>query len=346
MADKVFIGMSGGVDSSVAAYILKKQGYDVTGVTMHLSDKYVKDFDSETVKSANSVAEKIGIGFEELDCISKFEEKVVAPFIATYKKGETPNPCVECNRCIKFSQLDFGNNKIATGHYAQIEFADGRWKLKKSKNLEKDQSYFLYTLSQDILSKVLFPIGQMNKEEVRKIAEEQGFINAHKKDSQDICFIPNGDYVRFIEKHSNIKKTEGDFVDLDGNVFGRHKGIINYTIGQRKGLGLSLKKPMYVVKFNNERNEVILGEDKDLFATTLKVKDFNWLSIENPNTTFEALGRIRYRHKESPCKVTPNTDGTVSIEFSEPQRAITPGQSFVLYDAETDSYVLGGGIIV
>ena len=346
MAKSVFIGMSGGVDSSVAAYILKEQGYDVTGVTMRLCDNYVKSFDSSNIEASKSVCEKLHIDFKDIDCRDAFKKYVVKPFIATYEKGATPNPCVECNKRIKFDLLNNGDNMIATGHYAIIEFADSRYKLRKSTNLQKDQSYFLYALSQDILSKVIFPLGEMDKEQVREIAEKQGFINAHKKDSQDICFIPDGDYASFITNNSNAKYPEGNFVDINGNILGKHKGIIHYTIGQRKGLGLSLKKPMYVSKLDMERNEVVLVSDDELFSNELTVTDFNWLSIENPEKPFRALGRIRYRHKESPCTVTPNLDGTVEVVFDEPQRAITTGQSLVLYDEKTASYVLGGGTII
>lgn len=346
MSKNISIGMSGGVDSSVAAYILKEQGYNVTGVTMCLCDKYVSDFDSSNINAAKSICDKLDIPFKKIDCQTYFDKYVIENFIKTYEQGMTPNPCVECNKHIKFDLLQEKDNMIATGHYAIIEFADNRYKLRKSTNLQKDQSYFLYALSQDILSKVIFPLGEMDKDEVREIAERQGFINAHKKDSQDICFIPDGDYANFILKHSNSKYPEGNFVDVNGNILGRHKGIIHYTIGQRKGLGLALKKPMYVSKLDMNRNEIVLVDDSDLFSRELTATDFNWLSIENPGNPFRALGRIRYRHKESPCSVTPNSDGTVSVQFDEPQRAITAGQSLVLYDEKTATYVLGGGIIL
>lgn len=338
MAKKVRIGMSGGVDSSVAAYILKEQGYDVTGVTMRLCG-------NEAIDDAKSVADKLGIPFESKDCQKEFCAHVIEPFIDTYEQGMTPNPCIECNKHIKFDLLAEGDCLVATGHYANVEFENGRYCLKKSSVMDKDQSYFLYSLSQDMLARVIFPLENLSKDEVRQIAEAQGLVTARKKDSQDICFIPDGDYGRFIEEYKNKKHPEGDFVDTEGNVLGRHKGIINYTIGQRKGLGLSLKKPMYVVKLDMERNEVVLDDNEALFKRELTAGPFNWVSIENPGKPFRALGRIRYRHKESPCTVTPNADGTVSILFDEPQRAITSGQSLVLYDIKTDTYVLGGGPI-
>lgn len=380
MSQKVILGMSGGVDSSVAAYLLKKQGYEVVGLTMRLCEEIVQGTDSESVLLAHSVADRLGIDFLVADYRDEFLEFVINPFIETYEKGMTPNPCIECNRCIKFDLLmndsdegyedDVENTPlVATGHYAIVEapyedanplglsdspkfhalsdFAssDGRWKLRKSTNLEKDQSYFLYTLSQETLSRVIFPLGDMDKAVVREIAEKNGLVNAKRKDSQDICFIQDGDYAGFIARMTGKSYPAGNFVDRNGNILGRHKGIINYTLGQRKGLGLALKKPMYVYKLNMERNEVVLADNEDLFSSELTADNFNWVSIENPDKPFRALGRIRYRHKEAPCTVTPHEDGSVSVVFDEPQRAITAGQSLVLYDIESDQYVLGGGII-
>lgn len=337
MSKLVSIGLSGGVDSSVAAYILKEQGYDVTGVNMLLC--------GNESNLAENVANKLGIKFQRLDCRDIFEKNVIRNFVETYEKAQTPNPCVECNRKIKFDLLCDGDNMIATGHYAIVEFLDGRWMLRKSTNLQKDQSYFLYTLSQDMLSRIIFPLGNMDKNNVRKIAMEEGLDNANKKDSQDICFVPDGDYVKFIKEKFHKTYSPGNFVDTNGNVLGRHKGLINYTIGQRKGLGLALKSPMYVCELNAEKNEVVLSEETVLFKKELIADNFNWLSIEKPDKEFRAMGRIRYRHQEAACTVTPLPNGSVSVVFDEPQRAITAGQSLVLYDEKSATYVLGGGII-
>lgn len=364
--------MSGGVDSSVAAYLLKEQGYNVVGLTMRLSESFNSGDESGIAATAHAVANKLGIDFMVNDYRDEFQDFVVDPFVRTYEEGKTPNPCIECNRCIKFDLLvddsdegyamDMENAPLlATGHYAIIEAPDascdigdalieqakGRWKLRKSTNLAKDQSYFLYTLNQNTLSRVIFPLGRMDKEDVRKIAASKELLNARKKDSQDICFIPNGRHGEFIKGYTGKDYPEGDFVDMDGNVLGRHKGIINYTIGQRKGLGLALKKPMYVVRLDVEKNQVILGDDAELFTKELSAENVNWVSIAPPapGTSFRALGRIRYRHEEQPCTVTVTENGELSVVFDEAQRAITAGQSLVLYDIETDSYVLGGGII-
>ena len=371
----VLVAMSGGVDSSVAAFLLSQQGYSVTGVTMRLCEDYndsddvlglgpVSDPDCEneptTVDLARSVAESLGADFMVVDYRNEFQEMVVEPFIRAYEEGRTPNPCIECNKCLKFDKLlddsdeGFEDNPeeaplLATGHYARLAKSDesSRIMLRKAADLSKDQSYFLYALSQETLSRVIFPLGELTKEEVRRIADEQCYANAKKKDSQDICFIPDGDYASYIRRYTGRDYPEGDFVDLDGNVLGRHKGVINYTVGQRKGLGLSLKKPMYVYRLDPDRNQVVLADDEQLYSRTATVSDFNWVSKdeEAEGASFRALGRIRYRHKEAPCTVTVLEDDKVRVEFDEPQRAITSGQALVLYDIETDEYVLGGGTI-
>ena len=361
---KAIVAMSGGVDSSVAAHLMQQAGYDVTGVMMKLFDNGGND----NADDARKVAERLGAGFEVFDMRSDFHCEVIDKFVASYERGETPNPCVFCNKRLKFDALyEYGKEAvsagseeqpvIATGHYAVIGYdeAAGRYKLRKAVNPEKDQSYVLYNLTQEQLARTAFPLGSLSKDEVRAIADEQGFVTAHKSESQDICFIPDGDYAGFIREYTGREYLPGDFVDADGNVMGEHKGIIKYTIGQRKGLGLALKKPAYVLELDTERNRVILGDNEDLFKRELTAHDFNWVSMAPPEGPFKASARIRYKHKEAPCEVIPLSDAAgaadknpgsacprVKIIFDEPQRAITRGQSVVLYDGD---YVLGGGII-
>lgn len=335
---RVNLGMSGGVDSSVAAYLLKEKGYEVCGITMRLCG------DGESnVRASAEIAATLGIEHRSLDLRDEFKAKVMENFASAYEKGITPNPCVTCNKTIKFPYLDIGDEHIATGHYARIERDEhGRWLLRKSQNLAKDQSYFLYSLDRKMLPRIIFPLADYSKEEIREIASKLGFANAGKKDSQDICFVPDGNHADFIKDFKSRDYPEGDFVDMDGNVLGRHRGIIRYTVGQRKGLGLALKQPMYVYKIDSERNEVVLCESEELFSRELIACDFNWLSVEDPAREFRAKAKIRYRHKEADCSIYPLEDGRVKIIFDEPQRAITCGQSAVIYD---DDIVVGGGII-
>lgn len=354
MSKKVLVAMSGGVDSSVAALLVIDAGHEATGVTMRLYDNKTIGNDDKTccsldnVNDAKSVADNLGIPFEVCDFRPEFEDKIINKFISSYEHGITPNPCVDCNRTLKFEELfragqELGQDYIATGHYAIIEHGeDGRYKLKKAADLSKDQSYVLYSLSQEQLSHTMFPLGGLHKSETRKIAEEHSFINANRKESQDICFIPDGDYAAFIERYTGKKIESGNFVDMDGNVLGIHKGIIHYTIGQRKGLGLALEQPMYVQYIDVENNEVVLGSNEDLFTNELTAHNFNWVSIAYPNEPFRAKARIRYKHKESPATIIPISEREVKIIFDEPQRAITKGQSVVVYDGD---YVIGGGII-
>ncbi|MDE5996306.1 MAG: tRNA 2-thiouridine(34) synthase MnmA [Eubacterium sp.] len=338
---KILIALSGGVDSSVAAGIITKK-YEAVGATMQLYCSNEAD-----LKDAEKICDKIGIPFHLLDFEEDFKNSVIKDFIDTYENGGTPNPCIVCNKVMKFGKLleaaeEFGCDGIATGHYVNIEYKDGRYCLKKAADLSKDQSYVLYGLTQEQLSKTIFPLGNMTKDNARKYAESLEFDNSHKKESQDICFVPDGDYFKFIENYTGKKFRKGFFKDKDGNILGTHQGIIKYTIGQRKGLGLALPQPMYVCEKNVDTNEVILCTNEELFEKEVFVSDFNWVSIENPNKEFKALAKIRYNMKEQPCTVYPLEDNRIKIIFDESQRAITKGQSAVVYD---NNYVIGGGII-
>lgn len=352
---RALVAMSGGVDSSVAAYLTVKSGYDTRGVTMKLYDNDTIMCSSRTccsledVEDARSVAFRLGIPYHVFNFKDEFEDAVIQPFIRAYETGSTPNPCIDCNRYMKFRALWIRaqmllEDYIVTGHYGRIQYDSGsdRYLLRKAVDLSKDQSYVLYSLTQEELSRTLFPLGNITKDVTRQIAEEQGFINAKKRDSQDICFVPDGDYAKFICQHTGKTYPQGDFVDTEGNVLGRHKGIIHYTTGQRKGLGLSLKEPMYVVRIDTEKNQVILGRNQDLMTRTFTVKDFNWIACAVPGGSMKCDVRIRYKHKEAPAVITPLSENRVSITFDQPQRAITSGQSAVAYDGDV---VVGGGII-
>lgn len=334
--------MSGGVDSSTAAYILKEKGFECVGATMLLHG----DGTSGDIDDAKKVAGKLDIPHYVFDLREEFEENVIRPFIEAYKNGRTPNPCVICNRRLKFDALhekamELGCELIASGHYARLEKGE-RCVLKKSVNPAKDQSYVLCMLTQEQLARTIFPLEGMSKDEVRTIAEGIGLQIASKPDSQDICFVPDGKYAEFIEEHESMTFPEGDYCDEEGNPMGRHKGIIRYTVGQRKGLGIAAGKPVYVKEIDPVHNRVILCDNEALFTDTLKSDDFNWVSIEPPYKPLHAKARIRYQHQEQPAVVLPNKDGSVTIRFEEPQRAITPGQTVVVYDGDI---VLGGGTI-
>ena len=350
---KALIAMSGGVDSSVAAYIMKEEGFDCIGCTMKLYDNADAGVSRDKtccslddVEDARSVAARLGMPYYVFNFSDDFREKIICKFIDSYERGRTPNPCIDCNRYMKFAKLCerariLGCDFIVTGHYARIYKEGEKYVLKKALDETKDQSYVLYNLTQDILAHTRFPLGEMKKSETREIAEKCGFINAKKPDSQDICFVPDGDYARVIELNTGKKYPPGDFVDKNGNVLGRHKGIIHYTIGQRKGLGVSAAAPLYVIKIDVEKNTVILGDNEDLFSDTATVEDFNFISGEAPTAPFRCSAKIRYRQKEQPATAYPD-GGKVKIVFDAPQRAITPGQAAVLYSGDT---VIGGGTI-
>lgn len=356
MNKKALIAMSGGVDSSVAAYLMKEAGYDCTGVTMKLfqnEDVGISRDHSccslDDVEDARNVAFHLGIPFHVFNFSERFEKCVIRRFVDAYENGMTPNPCIDCNRFLKFDKLysrakELGCDTIVTGHYAQIEQdpQTGRFLLKKSVDDSKDQSYVLYTLTQDQLAHTQFPLGGMEKTETRKIAEEQGFINARKHDSQDICFVQDGSYADFIESYTGRVFPEGDFVDQEGNTMGRHKGIIRYTIGQRKGLGLAVPEPVYVCRLDMDNNKVILGKNEDLFSRTLTANDINLISVSEITEPMRVKAKVRYRQKEQWATVTQTGEDSLRVDFDEPQRAITKGQAVVLYDGDT---VVGGGTI-
>ncbi len=349
---KALIAMSGGVDSSVAAYLTKQAGYECIGATMRLFEGESGEEESnccslDDVLDAKSVARRMGIPHYTFDLKGDFENRVISRFISDYEKGATPNPCIECNRYLKFAALydkarALGCDKIVTGHYARIEKIGGSFHLFRAKDINKDQSYVLYSLTQEILGSVLFPLGSLSKNETRKIAESQGFCVSDKPESQDICFIPDGDYAAFICRKTGKEYPEGDFVDVHGNVLGRHKGIINYTVGQRKGLGIALGAPAYVKSIDIKNNTVVLCKNEELFTDTLDAYDFNWISGDAPKESVSCLAMVRYRGALKPATVIPTGDKTVHIEFAEPQRAVTPGQAVVLYLGDE---VLGGGKI-
>ncbi|MBR5407303.1 MAG: tRNA 2-thiouridine(34) synthase MnmA [Lachnospiraceae bacterium] len=351
--ERVIVGMSGGVDSAVAAYLLKKEGYDVTGVILRT---WESDTGEESrcceIEDASGIARMIGIPFYPINCLSVFKERVTDPFIEDYVKGLTPNPCIECNRYVKWEKLLYMAESlkagyIATGHYASVvKLENGRYTLRRAEHYGKDQTYMLYKLSQEQLSRTLMPLGKLSKDEVRKIAKEASIPVADKPDSQEICFVPDDDYAGYIkDNYSGKLPGEGDFVSEDGKVLGRHKGIINYTIGQRKGLGLPLGYPAYVKKIDIERNEVVIAEDKDLYSDTIFARDVNFLSIAGiePGKAVRCRAKIRYRHDPAAATAEMTGEDELKITFDEPVRAAAPGQSAVMYDDEDN--VIGGGII-
>lgn len=344
---KVLTGMSGGVDSSVSVILLKNQGFDVSGVNLVMHNNTGGCGSSTELDTARDVSEKMGIDFHVFDFTEAFSREIMTYFCDTYISGATPNPCVVCNRKLKFGALldkadEMGFDFIATGHYARIEEQNGRFLLRKGEDLSKDQSYVLYGLSQRQLSRTLFPLGTYKKTDIRLIAEENGLINAHKHDSQDICFLPDGNYPKFIERFSGRKFPEGDFVTLDGRKLGTHKGIIRYTIGQRKGLGLALPAPMYVYEKDMENNRVILTAEDKLFSSCLEADNLNFIPFDKIDRPIKVKAKVRYSQKETEAIVEQTGENTVHVEFSQPQRAISKGQSVVFYD---DDYVIGGAVI-
>lgn len=344
---RVLLGMSGGVDSSVAAIILKEQGYEIIGITMKLYEKE-NNCSTSTDSDAKMVCDKLGIQHYTLNFEEEFKKHVIQNFVCEYENARTPNPCVECNKYLKFGlmykkALELGCNYIATGHYAKIEYAEkfNQYVIKKSDEENKDQTYFLYGIPREALSHILFPLQNLKtKQETRKIAEEYGMNIAHKKDSQEICFIENDDYKSFLKKY--IKEKPGNIVLQNGQILGKHEGLTKYTIGQRKGLGISYKEPLYVVNLDKEKNEVVVGTEKQLYSKDLYANGLNWLVFDKLQEEIKCYAKIRYRAKAAKAKIIPMED-KIKVEFEEPQRAITKGQSVVFYD---NDILLGGGKII
>ncbi len=351
---KALVAMSGGVDSAVCAYLIGQMGLDATGVTMRLwsSEARLTDHDcpddDDNCRDARAVSDRLGIPHKTVSYGDTFRQSVINRFIADYACGLTPNPCVECNRCLKFGKLmeladANGFDYLATGHYARIEsLEDGRFVLKKAKDLTKDQSYFLWSIPKDFLPRILLPLGDYTKPEIREIAAREALPAAYRSDSQDICFIPDGDYVSFIEKHGGLSFSEGNFISPTGDILGRHSGVIRYTIGQRKGLGIALGYPAFVREVNPTDNTVTLSSDEELYEDTLTASSLNFLTDETFSLPRRLEAKIRYRHTPAPATVTRISEDRLLVRFDSPQRAITPGQSLVLYDGDV---VIGGGVI-
>ncbi len=359
MKEKVVVGMSGGVDSSVAAYLLKEQGYDVIGVTMQIWQEEDACSVSENggccglsaVEDARRVANMLGIPYYVMNFRSDFQKNVIDYFVSEYENGRTPNPCNACNRYVKWESLlqrslEIGADYIATGHYARVEkLPNGRYAIRNSVTAAKDQTYALYNLTQDQLSKTLMPVGDYEKPEIRKIAEEIGLPVASKSDSQDICFVPDHDYAAFIERETGRRSMPGNFVDVQGNIMGTHKGMIHYTIGQRKGLGITSDAPLFVKELRPSTNEVVLCRSNELFTNTCYVDRVNFMGLAREDLTdkgLEVMGKVRYSHKGQKAMIFPTADGGLRCEFEEPVRAITPGQAAVFYLGE---HVACGGTL-
>lgn len=356
MAEKVLVAMSGGVDSSVAAYLLQQQGYACIGVTMRLYENETAGIPRghtccslDDVEDARAVAYDLGMPYYVLNFTEEFDEKVIRKFVQVYQNGGTPNPCIDCNRCLKFGALLerallLGYDYLATGHYARVELdeASGKYRLLRGRDRSKDQSYVLYQVGQHQLAHLLLPVGEYDKPSIRRSARQAGLINADKSDSQDICFVPDGDYTRFLQEYGGVKMIPGDFVDRAGHVLGRHKGLPCYTTGQRKGLGVSAGKHVYVLRKNAQDNTILLGDNEELFTSVLTADRVNWISGETPASPLRVTAKTRYSQTEAAATVHPLPDGRIRVAFDVPQRAITAGQAVVLYDGEQ---VLGGGTI-
>lgn len=351
---RALIAMSGGVDSSVAALLTLKQGLSCVGATMRLFTNEILEGGQEStccslddVEDARSVAFRLGMPYYVFNFGNEFRRQVMDKFVCSYEHGLTPNPCIDCNRYLKFDTLlqralTLGCDYVVTGHYARIRQEKGRYLLYKAADLSKDQTYFLYSLTQEQLAHILFPLGELTKAEVRQIAEENGFINAKKRDSQDICFVPDGDYMAFLERYTGKQYPAGDFLDQAGKVIGQHRGAVGYTLGQRKGLGLAMGEPMYVCGKDMQKNTVTVGPNEALFSRGLRAGDWNWFPFPVLTEPLQVKAKARSRMTEQSATVYPEENGFARVEFDEPQRAITPGQAVVLYDGDM---VIGGGTI-